>query len=404
MKARRVWLRPDWLGAFTLIELLVVVAIIAILAAMLLPALTAAREKARRAACQNSLRQLGIAIESYTSDYAGYYPSAHAYGPRYNRAGCESVLAGTIQPQFFNGWYEAPFERQQAREQVRTSHTGPWNGSVGILNLVGYGFWRFEPASPQPSPPHLAMGPMGLGMLLTSGYLADAHVFYCPSSDGMVDNHYHGYLTPHPTGCPGYRLMHWQQAGGFDGKTLTNGNWVGRRWYQWQNKAVVCHYSYRNVQVYDYTAGGALSSSTSYGRAMGFTTVQWTRPVVKAQVLAPSFKTTRIQRGRALVADSFNRTGSAGWPASARWMPGNGLQGHKEGYNVLYGDSHVEWYGDPDQRIIWWTPPETTNGIHCYLDRMWTRHGRPQNQRPSAFHVWHLMDEKNDVDVGVPEP
>ena len=61
--------------AFTLIELLVVVAIIAILAAMLLPALMAAREKARRSACSTNLKQIGTAIEMYVSDYGQYYPS-----------------------------------------------------------------------------------------------------------------------------------------------------------------------------------------------------------------------------------------------------------------------------------------------------------------------------------------
>src|SRR5688572_13702733 len=75
--SRRTGRGRAWPCAFTLIELLVVVGIIAILLAILLPTLAAARKQANATQCMSNLRQVLIAATAYIQENKGHWPPAH---------------------------------------------------------------------------------------------------------------------------------------------------------------------------------------------------------------------------------------------------------------------------------------------------------------------------------------
>jgi len=111
-------------------------------------------------------------------------------------------------------------------------------------------------------------------------------------------------------------------------------------------------YSYRNqgiMAAFDWGTTGLTDPAARFP-------AHYTRPLVTTQLGCPLFKTQTLLAGRSVVSDTFQRS-----HRDARVLsPGLGIYHHKDGYNVLYGDWHVAWYGDPQQRIMWTdTAPKT---------------------------------------------
>ena len=140
---------------FTLIELLVVIAIIAILAAMLLPALSAARERARSANCVNKLKQIGLATTCYASDNGDYLTPQYVHV-----VDADGVAAGNgnsstncgRQVMIYNGYFGDPQKPGNAAEllSMRQRYYQCPSDTVNFSDtLDSYNFMWLTPAYAQ---------------------------------------------------------------------------------------------------------------------------------------------------------------------------------------------------------------------------------------------------------------
>ncbi len=412
--------------AFTLIDALVATGLTTMLAVGFGP-LAAAREKSKRAACMNNLKQTAIAIECYVSDYGQYFPCWTGYG-----GGSKSLWgsAFSMEP-FDDGNLSDPRSGQRVfytgGGPGRTYRDGPngggevWGYNSPLLKhrtlfMGRNGLYGHADKTTQQlrRDGELNAGPVGLGFLLWGHYLGDARLYWCPSAEDMPADHMRIDRTANCRRAGAVTTLDdLKTLGGFERRAMTHGNWLGlgRLWAMradtgannataFQGVAVQSTYNYRNTPL----------AIAEYGilddpRRCILGNVQ---PGVRVEVGCPPFKTTKLLGGRALASDTFS------WlnvPAGAdnAIEPGLGSYAHKQGYNVLYGDLSVRWYADPAERILWPLQAPTAivdhamyrSGENNYVYAYKRLDGRQWRNNLCSQTVWHRLDQAYGMDRGV---
>jgi prepilin-type N-terminal cleavage/methylation domain-containing protein len=143
---------------FTLVELLVVISIIAILLAVLIPAMNRAKETAKRVICSNQQKQVALGINSYVSDYDGFMPWYGGKDPLYQPPFCDPTATDSERHPYL---------------AFRGDKTDYLEGGVMTGKPI----------------------PMRLGCLYRRGIIKTGKVFYCPSNKDKVYV-YESYINP----------------------------------------------------------------------------------------------------------------------------------------------------------------------------------------------------------------
>jgi prepilin-type processing-associated H-X9-DG protein len=343
-------------------------------------------------------------MESYLGDYGGYYPCWPGVQKEFTNRGGTSDYPGRESGRFSDS--------KTGKVVNSCLYTSTQSTYQTILNDT-MGNWRniaTYQGSTKPDGSNTFFAPVKMGMLIYGGYLADFAVLYCPSALGAKDPLYSASLPNRIQ-----EITQVKAAGASDARSLFFAN--NAAVFDWDNTTtsmmmVRSSYNYRpNVWGH-------------YDDAFTNRDKMWlagTKPIMTGYVGAQVIPTSRVMAGRALLCDTFERdlirlndyTTSVALDVFSR---AGGQGGHKEGYNVLYGDGHVGWYGDPQKRVIYWGPEcnsegygGTMRGGYCHrlVSGMHSiilypgMYGTTSPKLHQASEVWHLMDNAGGADVGV---